>query len=66
MYAKIYIIVSGPSHFVVRFSMDETVCIVPRKKILSSSTLPSVGDCCDVQWSSGEILTATVFASGKY
>ena len=60
----IFKFVIGPTYFVVRFIVDETVCIVPQKKIMSPA-IPSVGDSYEVKWSSGEILTATVLATGE-
>ena len=59
-----FVTIIGPSHFVVKFVIDETICVVPRKNIVSSS-VPSVGDDCEVKWSDGEILTAVVMAAGK-
>lgn len=56
----------GPSHFVVRFLVDETVCIIPKKNV-ADAAVPPVGDQCQVKWSDGEILTATQLhvAAGK-
>ena len=56
--------VVGPSYFVVKFSMDDTISMIPRKNIVGA-TVPSVEDCCEVKWSNGEILMATVLAAGK-
>ena len=56
--------VVGPSYFVVRFSIDDTISMIPRKNIIGTTT-PSVDDCCEVKWSSGEVLMATVLAAGK-
>ena len=54
----------GPSHFLVRFLVDETVCIIPKKNIVDVA-VPPIGNQCQVKWSNGEILTATLLAAGK-
>ena len=41
---------TGPSHFVVKFHVDEAVCVVPRKNIVSD-VVPPVGDNVYVKWS---------------
>ena len=53
----------GPSYFVVKFSLDDTISIIPRKNIVSA-TVPSVEECCEVKWSNGEVIMATVLAAG--
>ena len=60
----IHVAITEPSHFVVKFLVDETVCVIPRKNVVSE-IVPSVGDKCDVKWSDGDILTATLLAAGK-
>ena len=62
--AEVFNTLIGPSYFVVKFSVDETVCLVPRKNVVGPTT-PSVDELCEVKWSSGEVLTATVLAAGK-
>ena len=57
--------ITGPTHLVVRFNIYEAVCIVPWKKLVSP-TIPSVGDSCEVKWSSGEILAVFALATGEY
>lgn len=56
--------VVGPSYFVVKFSVDDTISMIPRKNIVGT-TVPSVDDWCEMKWSSGEVLMATVLAAGK-
>ena len=63
-YRNLLYSVVGPSHFVVKFTVDDTISIIPRKNIVSA-TVPSVEDCCEVKWSNGEIIIATVLAAGK-
>ena len=46
----IHVSITVPSHFVVKFLVDETV--IPRKNVVSE-IMPSVGDNCDVKWSDG-------------
>ena len=53
-----------PSHFVVRFFIDEAVCVVPRKNVMNA-VVPPVGDDAQVKWSDGEVLDATLLAAGK-
>ena len=48
----------------VKFLVDETVCVIPRKNLVAE-IVPSLGDSCEVKWSDGEILTATLLAAGK-
>ena len=48
----------------MKFSVDDTISMIPRKNIVGT-TVPSVDDCCEVRWSSGEVLKATVLAAGK-
>ena len=38
--------------------------MIPRKNIVGT-TVPDVDDCCEVKWSSGEVLMATILAAGK-
>ena len=54
--------VVGPSYFVVWFSVDDTISMIPRKKIVGT-TVPSVDLCYKVKWSNGEVLMATVLAA---
>ena len=63
-YRNLLYSVVGPSHFVVKFTVDDTISIIPRKNIVSAM-VPSVEDCCEVKWSNGEIIMATVLAAGK-
>ena len=57
----------GPSdsHFVVKFPSDETMCIIPRKSIVSPA-IPSINNDCEIKWSDGELFRATVLAAGEY
>ena len=48
----------------MKFSVDDTISMIPRKNIVGT-IVPAVDDCCEVKWSSGEVLTATVLAAGK-
>jgi hypothetical protein len=38
--------------------------MISRRNIVGT-TVPAVDDCCEVKWSSGEVLMATVLAAGK-
>ena len=49
----------------MKFHVDETFCITPRKHVVNPS-IPSVGADCKVKWSSSEVLDATVLAVGEY
>ena len=40
--------VVGPSYFVVKFNVDDTVSMIPRRNIVGT-TVPSVGDCYEVK-----------------
>ena len=73
MYCRLFVIpcrkislysVVGPSYFVVKFSVDDTISMIPRRNIVGT-TVPSLDDCCEVKWSNGEVLMATVLAAGK-
>ena len=48
----------------MKFSVDDTISMIPRKNIVGT-TVPAVDDCCEVKWSSGGVLMATVLAAGK-
>ena len=48
----------------MKFSVDDTISMIPRKNIVGT-TVPAVNDCCEVKWSNGEVLMATVLAAGK-
>ena len=63
LYSVVHVHV-GPAYFVVKFRVDDTISMIPRKNIVGT-TVPAVDDCCEVKWSSGEVLTATVLAAGK-
>ena len=54
---------TGPSYFLVRFHVDDTLCVVPRKKLVDPSSQCENGECL-VKWSAKEILKATVLAMG--
>ena len=40
--------VVGPSYFVVKFSVDDTISMIPRKNIVGAA-VPSVEDSCEVK-----------------
>ena len=48
----------------MKFSVDDTISTIPRKNFVGT-TVPSVDDCCEVKWSSSEVLTATMLSTGK-
>ena len=48
----------------MKFSVDDTISMIPRKNIVGT-TVPAVDDCCEVKWSNGEVLMATVLAAGE-
>ena len=54
----------GASHFLVKFDVDNCVCVIPRKHIIDPGNL-SVGGHCEVNWSSSEALSATIIAMGE-
>ena len=41
-----------------------TISMIPTKNIVGT-TVPAVDDCCEVKWSSGKLLMATVLAAGR-
>jgi hypothetical protein len=49
----------------VKFSVDDTISMIPRRNIVGT-TVPAVDDCCEVKWSSGEVLMAAGLAAGKW
>ena len=54
---------SGASHFLVRFDIDDCLCVVVRKHVMNPDNL-NVGDNCQVKWNGSELLNATVIAMG--
>ena len=54
---------SGASHFLVKFEVDECLCVVTRKVVVDPDLL-NVGDGCQVKWNGSELLTATVIDKG--
>ena len=54
---------TGPSYFLVRFHVDDTLCVVPRKKLVDRTNQCENGE-CHVKWSAKEILKATILAMG--
>lgn len=54
---------SGASHFLVKFDLDECLCVVTKKVVVDAERI-NVGDTCQVKWNGSELLTATVIAKG--
>ena len=55
--------IAGPSHFLVRFHVDDCLCVVARKYINDTDKL-CVNEECQVKWNAKELLSATVIAMG--
>ena len=47
----------------MKFDVDECVCVIPRRCIIAAGDL-GVGDHCEINWNSSEVLGATVIALG--
>ena len=55
-----------PSHFLVKFHVDETLCVIPKKNLVDPTHLHvQVGGSCSVKWNATEVLEATVMAMGE-
>ena len=55
---------TGPSYFLVKFHVDNTICVIPSKKMVNPTNLCVDGECQE-KWSAKEILKATVVAMGE-
>ena len=53
-----------PSYFLVKFHVDETLCVIPKKNLVDPTHL-QVGGSCNVKWNSTEVLEATIVAMGE-
>ena len=53
---------AGPSHVLVKFHLDDCLCVVPKKHLIDAAKLCNNQE-CEVKWN-GELLTATVVAMG--
>ena len=53
-----------PSHFLVKFHVDETLCVIPKKNLVDPTHL-QVGGSCSVKWNATEVLEATIVAMGE-
>ena len=53
-----------PNYFLVKFTVDEALCVVARKNIVDPHEL-SVNGRCLVKWSKKDILEAMVIAMGE-
>ena len=55
--------VAAPTHYVIKFYADDTVSIVPRKRVIGSMN-PGIGDECEVKWQRGDVFSGVVMAAG--
>ena len=54
---------SSGSHALVRFQVDDTLSVVPIRRIIDGSIKDEL---CDVEWDDSEILRAIIVAIGTY
>ena len=52
------------NHFLVKFHVDETLCVVPKKNLVDPTDLRVNGNCY-VKWNATEMLEAIMVAMGE-